>query len=84
MAASSYMPLTGYKNSGSDFSKPPLLDVIILHLYDGFFSFAVVRQIKHLFQKVLQYQPNIFINTNRLFFNFLRTDCLAVVNAGVD
>jgi len=30
MTASSYMPPIGHKNGGSDFSKPPFLDVAIL------------------------------------------------------
>ena len=42
------MPLSvgnGQKESGGlDFSKPPLIGVLIGLLYDGFFSFAVVRQ----------------------------------------
>jgi hypothetical protein len=33
------------KNGGFDFSKPPRLGMRIWLLYDGFFSFAVVRQI---------------------------------------
>ncbi|NBH99361.1 hypothetical protein D7Y41_29330 [Anaerotruncus sp. 1XD22-93] len=35
------------RNGGSDFSKPPKdsIGVLIGLLYDGFFSFAVVRQI---------------------------------------
>jgi len=54
------IPFEGNRNSGSDFSKPPLPDVTILLLARRLFSFAVVRQITIMIQFIFGYSGNTF------------------------